>query len=45
MSRAKQALFTIGDHLAGGVVGAVTAVGVRAVVSPRLDMVLAMLAP
>lgn len=43
MSRLEQALFTIGDHLAGGVVGAVTAVGVRAVVSPQLDMVLAML--
>lgn len=43
MSRLEQALFTIGDHLAGGAVGAVTAVGVRAVVSPQLDMVLAML--
>ena len=43
MSRLEQALFTIGDYLAGGAVGAVTAVGVRAVVSPQLDMVLAML--
>jgi hypothetical protein len=43
MRRLEQALFTIGDHLAGGAVGAVTAVGVRAVVSPQLDMVLAML--
>lgn len=36
-------LFAIGDHLAGASVGALTALGVRALVSPGLDMVVAML--
>jgi hypothetical protein len=36
-------LFIIGDHAAGGLIGAVTALGVRAVVWPGMDMVIAML--
>lgn len=36
-------VFTVGDYAAGGLLGAVTAVGVRAAVRPDLDMVLAML--
>jgi hypothetical protein len=42
-NRMQEALFTIGDHVAGGVTGAATAVAVHAVVSPQLDMVIAML--
>ena len=37
------ALFAIGDYVAGGLTGATTALAVRAVVGPHLDMVLAML--
>jgi hypothetical protein len=40
---ARDRLFTVGDYLAGALTGAVTAASVRAVVSPELDMVLAML--
>lgn len=36
-------LFALGDYLAGGLTGAATAVVVRGIVSPNLDMVLAML--
>lgn len=36
-------LFAIGDHLAGALVGAVTALAVRFVVAPGMDMVVAML--
>jgi len=36
-------LFTIGDYLAGMLVGAVTALGVRMLVKPGMDMVIAML--
>ena len=36
-------LFAIGDHLAGATVGALTALGVRVLVWPGMDMVLAML--
>ncbi len=36
-------LFTLGDLLAGMLVGTVTALGVRAIVWPGMDMVLAML--
>ncbi len=43
MNRFEDALFPIGDYLAGGVTGAATAVGVRLAVSPDLDMVIAML--
>jgi hypothetical protein len=43
LDRRHQMLFAVGDYLAGGLTGAVTAVAVRAVVSPDLDMVLAML--
>ena len=39
----RQVFFAVGDYLAGGLTGAATAVAVRAVVSPDLDMVLAML--
>lgn len=35
--------FAAGDYVAGGLTGATTALAVRAVVSPHLDMVLAML--
>ena len=42
-TRFEEALFTTGDYAAGGVVGAATAVAVRAAVSPQLDMVVAML--
>ena len=35
--------FVIGDHLAGMLIGAFTALGVRAIVSPGMDMVIAML--
>lgn len=35
--------FVIGDTLAGALIGVVTALGVRAFVSPGMDMVLAML--
>src|SRR5215813_400130 len=35
--------FTIGDHLAGAVVGVVTALIVRLIVAPGMDMVVAML--
>jgi hypothetical protein len=41
--RQDQLLFAAGDYLVGALVGAATAAGVRAVVSPDLDMVLAML--
>ena len=36
-------LFSIGDYLAGMTVGAVTALGVRMVVWPGMDMVIAMI--
>jgi len=36
-------LFTLGDYLAGMLVGAVTALGVRMLVKPGMDMVIAML--
>jgi len=36
-------LFTIGDYLSGMLVGAVTALGVRMLVKPGMDMVIAML--
>jgi len=36
-------LFTIGDYLAGMLVGAATALGVRIVIWPGMDMVIAML--
>ena len=36
-------LFVIGDYLAGALIGALTALGVRALVWPGLDMVIAML--
>ena len=39
----REILFAAGDYLGGGLTGAVTAIAVRAVVSPDLDMVLAML--
>jgi hypothetical protein len=42
-TRFEEALFTIGDYVAGGAVGAATAAAVRAVLSPQLDMVVAML--
>ena len=41
--RQDQILFAAGDYLVGALVGAVTAAAVRAMVSPDLDMVLAML--
>jgi hypothetical protein len=41
--RQQAVLFTIGDYLVGGLTGAATAIAVRALVSPALDMVLAML--
>ena len=37
------AYFTVGDYLAGMLTGVLTAAGVRAVVSPGMDMVVAML--
>jgi hypothetical protein len=37
-------LFVIGDHLAGASIGAITALGVRLVVWPGMDMVIAMIA-
>jgi hypothetical protein len=43
IDRRHQTLFAVGDYLAGGLTGAATAVAVRAVVSPDLDVVLAML--
>lgn len=36
-------MFVIGDHAAGALIGAVTALAVRAVVWPGMDMVIAML--
>ena len=36
-------LFVIGDYLAGMMVGALTAIGVRAVIWPGMDMVVAMI--
>ena len=36
-------LFTLGDYAAGGLVGGATATAVHVIVSPELDMVLAML--
>lgn len=36
-------LFVIGDHLGGACIGALTALGVRSLVWPGMDMVLAML--
>ncbi len=36
-------IFTIGDYLAGMLVGAVTALSVRMVVWPGMDMVIAMI--
>jgi hypothetical protein len=36
-------LFSIGDYLAGIIIGVVTALAVRATVSPGMDMVIAML--
>jgi hypothetical protein len=36
-------LFSIGDHLAGAVVGVATALIVRVIVAPGMDMVVAML--
>lgn len=36
-------LFSIGDYLAGIIIGVVTALAVRAIVSPGMDMVIAML--
>ena len=36
-------LFSIGDYLAGASIGALTALGVRALVWPGMDMVIAML--
>ncbi|MGH7818773.1 MAG: hypothetical protein ACREQ9_03295, partial [Candidatus Binatia bacterium] len=36
-------LFAIGDYLAGMLIGAATALGVRAAVWPGMDMVIAML--
>jgi hypothetical protein len=36
-------LFVVGDYLAGAAVGALTALGVRALVWPGMDMVLGML--
>jgi hypothetical protein len=36
-------LFTIGDYLAGMLIGAATTLAVRAIVSPGMDMVVAML--
>lgn len=39
----RQVWFAIGDYLAGGLTGATTAAAVRAVISPDLDMVIAML--
>lgn len=36
-------LFVIGDYLAGAAIGALTALGVRALVWPGMDMVIAML--
>ena len=42
-NRMQEALFTVGDYVAGGVTGAATAAAVHAFVSPQLDMVLAML--
>jgi len=36
-------LFAIGDYLAGASIGALTALGVRALVWPGMDMVIAML--
>jgi len=38
-------IFVIGDYLAGMTVGATTALAVRMVVWPGMDMVIAMLAP
>ncbi len=43
VQRQREVVFAVGDYLAGGLTGAVTAAAVRAVVSPGLDMVLAML--
>ena len=37
-------LFTIGDYLAGAVIGILTALAVRVMVSPGMDMVIAMMA-
>lgn len=42
-SEPRRILFTLGDYLAGGLTGAATAVVVRGIVNPELDMVLAML--
>lgn len=42
-TRIEEALFTIGDYVAGGAVGATTAAAVRATLSSQLDMVVAML--
>jgi hypothetical protein len=36
-------LFTIGDYLAGALIGVVTALAVRLIVAPGMDMVVAML--
>lgn len=36
-------LFVIGDHLAGAAIGAITALGVRLLVWPGMDMVIAMI--
>jgi hypothetical protein len=40
--RAEDALFAVGDYVAGALAGAATAAAVRATVWPELDMVLAM---
>jgi hypothetical protein len=41
--RQREVVLAVSDYIAGGLTGAVTAAAVRAVVSPGLDMVLAML--